>query len=115
MQPNQITLGTMSYERFKEYPDRTVYNADDHSIAHPHVLAFSRVELTNPDSSVKSRVKFSIRATSADGTKTGDVILTTDFSFPQWVGAATVNSQVAQLTLFLASDEAKELYLKQSV
>lgn len=115
MQPNQITLGTTSYERFKEYPDRTVYNADDHTIACPHLLALSRVELTNPDSNVKSRVKFSVRATSADGTKTGDIILTTDFSFPQWVGTAIVDSQVSQLALFLASDEAKELYLKQSV
>lgn len=115
MQTNTITLGTVDYERFKEYPDRTVYNADDHSILSPHVLAFSRVELKTSDSSVKSRVKFTKRVINADGSKTGDIIVTADFSFPQWAGETAVKQQLAQLGLFVASSEAEELVLKQSI
>lgn len=115
MQKNEITLGTIEYERFKEYPDRTVYNAADHTMLSPHVLAFSRVELKTTDSNVKSRVKFSKRVINADGTKTGDVIVTADFSFPQWADEAAVKQQLAQLGLFVASPEAEELVLKQSV
>jgi len=115
MQNNDITLGTVRYERFKEYPDRTVYNADDHSILSPHVLALSRVELKTVDQFVKSRVKFSRRITNADGTKTGDVIVTADFSYPQWASEAAVTAQLTQLGLFTASPEAAELVLKQSV
>lgn len=115
MQTNTITLGTVGYERFKEYPDRTVYNADDHSILSPHVLAFSRVELKTSDSNVKSRVKFTKRVTNADGSKTGDIIVTADFSFPQWASEAAVEQQLAQLGFFVASPEAEELVLKQSI
>lgn len=115
MQTNEITLGTIAYERFKEYPDRTVYNAADHSILSPHVLAFSRVELKTTDSNVKSRVKFSKRVTNAGGTKTGDIIVTADFSYPQWASEAAVKQQLTQLGFFTASLEAEELVLKQSV
>lgn len=115
MQNNDITLGTVHYERFKEYPDRTVYNADDHSILSPHILALSRVELKTVDQFVKSRVKFSRRITNADGTKTGDIIVTADFSYPQWASEAAVTAQLTQLGLFTASPEAAELVLKQSV
>lgn len=115
MQKNEITLGTTVYERFKEYPDRTVYNADDHTIANPHVLTLSRVELKSSDASVKSRFKFSKRINNASGTQTGDLILTVESSFPQWINEATVIAELAQVGLFLASDEAEELILKQSI
>lgn len=115
MQKNEITLGTVIYERFKEYPDRTVYNADDHTIANPHVLTLSRVELKSTDASVKARYKFSKRINNALGTKSGDVIITVESSFPQWVDDAAVIAELAQAGFFLASPEAKELFLKQSI
>lgn len=115
MQKNEITLGTTVYERFKEYPDRTVYNADDHTIANPHVLTLSRVELKSSDASVKSRYKFSKRVNNTLGTQSGDLIITVEASFPQWVDEAIVQAELDQAGRFLASDEAKELILKQSI
>lgn len=115
MQKNEITLGATKYERFKEYPDRTVYNADDHTIANPHVLTLSRVELKSSDASVKSRFKFAKRINNALGTKSGDLLITVESSFPQWVDDTAVIAELAQAGLFLASDEAEELILKQSI
>lgn len=115
MQDNTITVGSVTYDRFKEYPDRTVYNAVDHTILNPHLLTLSRVELKTTDSNVKSRVKFTRRATNADGTKTGDIIITADVSFPQWAGDAGVKAELGQLAAFLTSDEAESLALKQSI
>lgn len=115
MQKNNLTINGVDYERFQEYPERTVYTAVDHTIANPHILGLSRVDVSGTDASVKTRAKFSRKITHPTTAANRDIIVTVEVSFPQWAIPAVVDAEVAALASFLTSQEAQDLYHKQSI
>lgn len=114
MQNNTISVDGVNYERFQEYPDRSIYTADGHTIANPHVLTLGRVVPASNDASIKTRVKHSLTVTKSDGTK-GTIILETNVSYPQWAGISNVSSELANHQKFLATPEMTKLVTTQSI
>lgn len=93
MQPNLITVGASNYERFQEYPDRSVYTTNGHTIANPHLLTLGRVvPAAAGDTNVKTRYKHSRVVTDGATGKTGSIIIETNISAPQWVDIAAVTT-----------------------
>lgn len=115
MQNNQIAIDGVTYERFQEYPDRSIYTTNGHSIGRPRLLTLGRVIPTSPDSTIKSRFKHSRVVTDAVAGRTGTIIIETNISYPQWAAVADVNEEVTRHSKFAASPEATSLITLQNI
>lgn len=114
MQNNTISVDGEVYERFQEYPDRSIYTADGHSVGAPHILTLGRVVPASNDASIKTRVKHSRTIKKPDGT-TGTIILETNISYPQWASTDAVVTESSLHHKFLATSEAAKLITTQSI
>lgn len=114
MQNNTISVDGESYERFQEYPDRSIYTANGHTIGTPHLLTLGRVVPASNDASIKTRVKHSRTIKKSDGTL-GTIILETNVSYPQWASLDAVTTESALHHKFLAGPEAAKLISTQSI
>lgn len=116
MQPNLITVGASNYERFQEYPDRSVYTTDGHTIANPNLLTLGRVVPTSAgDTNVKTRYKHSRVVSDGVTGKTGSIIIETNISAPQWVDIATVTAIHDNHIALGATDQIQSLITVQNI
>lgn len=114
MQNNQIAVDGVTYERFQEYPDRSIYTTNGHTVVRPRLLTLGRVIPTTPDSAIKSRFKHSRVVTDAAG-RVGTIIIETNISYPQWAAVVDVNEEVTRHSKFSASPEAQTLITLQNI
>lgn len=116
MQPNLITVGASNYERFQEYPDRSVYTTNGHTIANPNLLTLGRVVPASAgDTSVKTRYKHSRVVSDGVTGKTGSIIIETNISAPQWVDIATVTAIHENHIALGATDQIQSLITVQNI
>lgn len=114
MQNNQIAIDGVTYERFQEYPDRSIYTTNGHTVVRPRLLTLGRVIPTGPDSSIKTRYKHSRVINDAAG-RTGTIIIETNISYPQWAVDKDVTEEVTRHNNFGASPEATSLITLQNI
>lgn len=115
MKANSFTLSGVNYERFQEYPDRSVYTADGHTSVRPRLLAFSRVLATTDSSAVKSRVKHSYSVRDAVTGKPGVITFATEISYPQWASEADITAELEKHRAVVADATFSELALQQII
>lgn len=115
MLANSFTLEGVTYERFQEYPDRSVYSADGHTAVRPRLLAFSRVLPATDSSAVKSRVKHSFTIRDTVTGKSGVITITTDVAYPQWASETDVTAEIAKHRAVVADAMFANLAAKQII
>lgn len=115
MQNNTITAGTVTYERFQEYPDRSVYISPTHKIGHNDLFSLSRVVPTSEGATARVRAKFVLDIVHPTTNEKASIYATTEVSMPTWANESTVASQASQLALLMQTPEFGELLSKQSI
>lgn len=115
MQSNQITLGTTAYERYQEYPDRSVYIHPDHTIGSNRLFSLSRVVPSSEGATARVRAKFVREIVQPVTGVKGSIYTTVEASQPVWADDADTAAQAADLALFMSGDEFQSLLHKQSI
>lgn len=118
MQNNNLTINGVSYERWQESDNRSVYIAADHSIAKPHTLTLGRVVPQSAAASAKVRAKLSRTVdTTVSGTAgTGALIAEVNVSVPGGVQDEQILKDLqTELATFFQGTEFQALLLKQEI
>lgn len=115
MQSNIITIGAVAYDRFKEYPDSSVYVAPDHSIGLNHQLALSRVVPTTEGSVARVRTKAMRNIVNPITNEKGAIYVTVEISQPTWANHGDVSAEALVVSQFMQLPEFSELLQKQSI
>lgn len=115
MQNNTITVGEVTYDRFQEYPDRSVYISPTHTIGRNDLFSLSRVVPTSEGATARVRVKFVLDIVNPETLEKAAIYATTEVSMPTWAGETVVEGQALQLALFMQTPEFGQLLSKQSI
>lgn len=115
MQNNIITIGEITYDRFQELPDRSVYTHPDHTIGKQHIMSLSRVVPTSEGATARIRTKF-VRDVVRDVTgEKGSIYTTIEVSRPVWASDIAVSAESATAAAFMQGTEFSALLSKQSI
>lgn len=115
MQNNKIKIGAVEYDRFQEYPDRSVYISPTHSIGSNDLFSLSRVVPTSEGATARVRVKFVRDITHPTTNEKAAIYGTIEVSMPTWAEETAVAAQASQLALFMQTAEFGQLLSKQSI
>lgn len=118
MQDTLITIGTKTYDRFQETPDKTTYVSDLHTVGNIDVLLLGRTVPSSIDGQAKSRVNLIQDITSGTGEtllNVGRMYASVEFSVPAKATLVQRNAILADLRAYVNSTSMEDLLHKQSI
>lgn len=115
MQSNTITISETGYDRFQEYPDRSVYIHPSHTIGRNRLFSLSRVVPTTEGATARVRVKFARDIVQDVTGVKGTIYTTLEVSRPVWATDASVSEDSASVAALMLLPEYQQLLHKQSI
>jgi len=118
MQNVIITVGTKSYDRFQETPDKTTYVSNVHSVGNVDLLLLGRTVPTTTTGSAKIRanlIQDCMSGSGADEVNVGRAYANIETSMPVKATDADRAALLTDLRAYIASESFAELYNKQSI
>lgn len=118
MQNVNLTVGSKSYDRFQETPDKTTYISDAHTVGDVDLLLLGRTVPTSTTGSAKVRVNLvqdCMSGTGADKVNVGRAYANAEMSVPVQATDVDRAALLSDFRAYIASESFAELYNKQSI